>query len=62
MSFGYWNRILRIDLSTKKITEEEVGDGLYELFLGGAGLATKILWNEVTPEVKPLDAGNRLIF
>jgi len=31
-------------------------------FLGGRGIAAKIYWDEVPPEVKAFDPGNRLIF
>ncbi len=31
-------------------------------FIGGRGLAAKIYWDEVPPEVKPFDPENRLIF
>ncbi|MEE9472817.1 MAG: aldehyde ferredoxin oxidoreductase N-terminal domain-containing protein, partial [Acidimicrobiia bacterium] len=31
-------------------------------FLGGRGLAAKIYWDEVPPQVKPFDPENRLIF
>lgn len=60
--FGYWNKILRVDLTTKKITKEEVGDDIFKLFVGGAGIGAEILWKEVPPEVKPFDPDNKLIF
>ncbi len=62
MAFGYWNKILRVDLSTRQITREEMDDETCKLFLGGAGIGAKVLWDEVPPEVEPLDAQNRLIF
>jgi aldehyde:ferredoxin oxidoreductase len=33
-----------------------------EKFLGGRGLAARIYWHEVPPEIGAFDAGNRLIF
>jgi len=62
MALGYWNRILRIDLTTGKITKEEIDDDTLKLFVGGAGIGAKILWEEVSPEVSPFDADNKLIF
>jgi len=62
MSLGYWNKVLRIDLTKRKIEEEEIDDQTFELFVGGAGIGAKILWEEVPPEVKPFDPDNRLIF
>ena len=62
MALGYWNVILRVDLSNNKITKEEIGDDTFRLFLGGAGIGAKILWEEVLPEVNPFDADNKIIF
>jgi aldehyde:ferredoxin oxidoreductase len=31
-------------------------------FLGGRGIATKVYWDEVPPEVRAFDPENRLIF
>ncbi|MBI2918961.1 MAG: hypothetical protein HYY01_13345 [Chloroflexi bacterium] len=58
---GYAGKIARVDLSTGDIstvpTEEYAGD-----FVGGRGIATRIYWREVPPEVRPLDPENRLMF
>jgi len=62
MVLGYWNKILRIDLTNRKITKEEIDDEVYKLFVGGAGIGAKILWEEVPPKVNPFDADNKLIF
>jgi aldehyde:ferredoxin oxidoreductase len=59
--YAYTGKILRVDLSSGKITHtstEEYGDR----FLGGRGIATGIYWDEVPPEVKAFDPENRLIF
>ncbi len=58
---GVWNKILRVDLSNGKITDEDVPDKVYELFIGGIGLGHRILYHEVPAEVGPYDPGNRLI-
>ena len=62
MALGYWNKILRIDLTDGKITKEEIDDDTCKLFVGGAGIGAKILWEEVPPEVSAFDPDNRLIF
>ena len=59
-TFGYAGKILRLDLSSGSITEFSTLD--YVRFLGGRGIAAKIYWDEVSPEVNALDADNRLIF
>jgi len=62
MAWGYWNNILRVDLTTRKITKEEMDNDTYRLFLGGAGIGAKIMWEEVPSEVGSFNADNRLIF
>ncbi|MCK4925797.1 aldehyde ferredoxin oxidoreductase, partial [Candidatus Aerophobetes bacterium] len=62
MALGYWNKILRIDLTDGKITKEEIDDDTCKLFVGGAGIGAKILWEEVPPEVSAFDPDNRLVF
>ena len=59
---GVWNKILRVDLTTMKATEEAVPDRVYEMFLGGAGLGAWILYKEVPAHVQPLDPENRITF
>lgn len=62
MSLGYWNKILRVDLTNRKITKEEIDEDTYRLFVGGAGIGAKILWEETSSETNPFDADNKLIF
>lgn len=62
MVLGYWNKILRIDLTTKKITKEEIDNNTCKLFVGGAGIGAEILWKEVSPKVEPFNSDNKLIF
>jgi aldehyde:ferredoxin oxidoreductase len=57
---GYTGKILRVDLSTGKITSEDTMK--YKDFLGGTGLAYKVLWDEVKPTTKAWDPENRIIF
>jgi aldehyde:ferredoxin oxidoreductase len=59
---GVWNRIVRVDLSTRKITKEEVPDKVFENFIGGGGLGSYYLYKEVPAHVKGFDPENRLIF
>ncbi|MHB1161825.1 MAG: aldehyde ferredoxin oxidoreductase family protein [Chloroflexota bacterium] len=58
----YAGRILRVDLSGGSVTTEEYGRDYTDLFIGGRGVASMILYREVPPEVAPLDPENRLIF
>ncbi|MBI2980576.1 MAG: hypothetical protein HYY41_07140 [Chloroflexi bacterium] len=59
--FGYTGKILRVDLSTGSMTD--IPTAKYaDRFLGGRGIAAKIYWDEVSPEVGALEPENRLIF
>ncbi|GAG30470.1 unnamed protein product, partial [marine sediment metagenome] len=59
--FGYTGKILRVDLSTGNMTD--VSTSIYaDRFIGGRGIAAKIHWDEVPPQVGALDPENRLIF
>lgn len=59
--FGWTGKILNIDLNNSAI--EELDTMAYaERFLGGRGIATRIYWETVTPEIGAFDPGNRLIF
>jgi aldehyde:ferredoxin oxidoreductase len=59
---GYWGRILRVDLSKKKISEQPLDDDVASALIGGSGLGARILFDEVAPEVDPLGPDNLLIF
>lgn len=59
---GYWNKALRVDLSEMKCLEENISDSLLKELIGGSGIGTKVLYDEIGPDVKPFDEENRLIF
>lgn len=59
--YDYAGRIIRVELSNKKITKEYISESMLWKFIGGEGLAAKILFDEVPPEVKPFDSENRVI-
>jgi aldehyde:ferredoxin oxidoreductase len=53
---------LEIDLATRNIERVETDPKLTELHLGGLGTSVKIHWDRVSPETKPFDPENLLIF
>ncbi len=59
---GYMGKILRVNLSTKKISEEPINEELAKKFIGARGYAAKILFDEVDPNIDPLGEKNKLIF
>ena len=62
MSFGYYRRILRVNLTDGQITVETPDDVFYRRYLGGAGFVAYYLLKEVPPGTDPLGPENRLIF
>ena len=58
---SYAGKMLRVDLTSGDITVQPFGREYIDLFIGGRGVASKVLYDEVGPEVKPLDPDNRLI-
>lgn len=54
-------KILRVNLTTKAVAEESA-QKYEERFIGGRGVNSFILFNEVKPETEPFDPENYLIF
>ena len=59
--YGWCGKILKVDLSELQVSELTTMDYAGR-FLGGRGIATRIYWEEVGPDVKAFDPENHLIF
>lgn len=55
---GWAGRILNVDLSSGKIEVEPLSRDFAIKHIGGRGFGTRILYDEVGPEVDPLSPGN----
>ena len=62
MLYGFMGKILRVNLTDGEISEENIREEWAEKFIGGAGLATRYLYDEVPEGADPLGKENRLIF
>jgi aldehyde:ferredoxin oxidoreductase len=60
--FGWTGRILRIDLSAGTCRNEPTPPHLMRDYIGGRGMNTRILFDEVAPGTDALSPGNKLIF
>ena len=58
----YRAKLARIDLSTGKSSLVEVDSSLLRQYIGGVGLAARILWDETSPTTDPFSPENRLLF
>jgi aldehyde:ferredoxin oxidoreductase len=62
MANAYMGKILRVDLTDGKISVEDLSLDWAKKFIGGAGLATRYLYDEVPVGADPLGPDNKLIF
>ena len=61
MANGYWARILRVNLSSGKITHEEPDELYYRTYMGGRGFIAHHLLKEVPLGCDPLGPDNILV-
>lgn len=57
---GYMGKILFVNLSTGKISEETPDESLYRDYIGGYGIGARILYSRQKPKVNPLGPDNML--
>ncbi len=62
MNNAYMGKILWVDLGTGRIQEEETDSTLYRQYLGGTGLAARILLDRIPPKTDPLGPDNIICF
>lgn len=60
--FGYWNKILHVDLATGTTSVEEPGDAFYRKYGGGRGFIGHYLLKLVPAGADPLGPNNVLVF
>ena len=54
MTHGYFGKILTINLSEETFKEERLPDEYYHQYLGGYGLAAKLLYERMPAKIDPL--------
>ena len=59
---GYWGKIVTVDLTDSIFTVDRVKESLFKKYLGGAGIAAKIIYDTLEPQVNPLDTRNIIVF
>ena len=60
--FSYAGKILRVDLTTGKISTEQLSEEMAKSYIGGIGLGIKLLMDNSKPGIDPFDPDNPLIF
>ena len=59
--YGWWGKLLRINLTKAKVSVHDIDPRVLGQFIGGRGLAVKILWDELPVGVDPLSPYNKLV-
>ncbi|MBI1885887.1 MAG: aldehyde ferredoxin oxidoreductase family protein [Chloroflexi bacterium] len=62
MPYGWVGQVLRINLSEGKVTKEPLNLEWAREFIGGRGLGTRYLYEEIDPACDPLGPENKVIF
>lgn len=58
---GWMDKILHVDLTTSEISSSSIKP-YAEKYLGGRGIASRLYWEKVKPEISAFDPENYLIF
>jgi len=59
---GYTRKIIRVNLTDGSTAIEEMPNGQLMKYIGGAGLAARMLYDELEPGLDPLSYRNKVIF
>lgn len=58
--YGYCGRILRVDLTGKKIGVEPLKQEMILEYIGGRGFAARMMFDELQPGLDPLGPENKI--
>ncbi len=58
---GYAGKLLRVDLTNARLSEERLDEAVLRKYVGGSGLGAKFLYEEVPPDIECFNMENRLI-
>ncbi len=59
--FGYAGRVLRVNLTDRRVKVDKLDEQTARKFVGGRGLGAKILFDELKPGIDPLGPENKLV-
>lgn len=58
---GYMGKLLRVNLTTRQTSEEELDPQLARNYIGGAGLGLRLAYDEIPPDIDPLGPDAKLL-
>ncbi|MCL6638867.1 MAG: hypothetical protein K6T80_04190, partial [Firmicutes bacterium] len=59
---GFYGKLLRVNLTEKSYAVQDLPEQILKKYLGGKGLGSYLLLNEVAAGTDPLGPANKLIF
>jgi aldehyde:ferredoxin oxidoreductase len=59
---GWTGKILRVDLTSERVSEEDLDPQIARDFIGARGMGAKYLFDEIDPKVDALSPKNKLLF
>jgi len=59
---GWVGKVLRVNLTEAEYSVEDLDPNMAKAFVGGRGLASKLLFDEIDPLIDPLSPENKLVF
>ncbi|MEM1641835.1 MAG: aldehyde ferredoxin oxidoreductase family protein [Desulfurococcaceae archaeon] len=59
--YGWWGKVLYVDLTTKRVKEFKLDPSYYTEYIGGRGLAIRLLWDLNPPGVDPFSPYNHVV-
>ncbi|HPQ43236.1 MAG TPA: aldehyde ferredoxin oxidoreductase family protein [Syntrophales bacterium] len=62
MMYGWFGKMLRVDLNSGECSDQELDISILKQYIGGRGLAAKLLLEEMSPSTHPFNPENKLIF
>lgn len=62
MGLGYAGKLLEVNLTKGRIFQRQIEEAIYKKYLGGSGIAGRILLNNANPPPEPLHPDNPIIF
>ncbi len=60
--YGWTGKLLRVNLTENTTNTENIPKEVLEDYIGGRGLGTKIIYDEIKSKVDPLSPENKLVF
>jgi len=60
--FGYYGKLLEVDLTNRETTERPIGDAQLTKFIGGASLAAALAYSAIKSDMDPIAPDNPLVF